>query len=176
MLGRLNCPSMRFKRLNPLHSTFHDVAHELRLARRMKAVVIGGGIAGLAVTSGLQRAGWEILVLERSTSPEPPPSGLSIFGNGFNALDSVGLGKAVREICANCPPYKRSGIRTPPGRWLVKFAPSASENLRAVDRTELHRVLLASLAPDSVEWGRRVSAVITERSNWRTAAASPART
>jgi 2-polyprenyl-6-methoxyphenol hydroxylase-like FAD-dependent oxidoreductase len=52
----------------------------------MKAVVIGGGIAGLAVASGLQRAGWEEAVVPaRSADAQPPRAGLSIFGNGFQA-------------------------------------------------------------------------------------------
>lgn len=56
------------------------------------------------------------------------------------------------------PPYERSGIRTPNGRWLVRFAAAASENLRAVDRTELRGVLLDSLTAGTVHWGQRVSA------------------
>jgi 2-polyprenyl-6-methoxyphenol hydroxylase-like FAD-dependent oxidoreductase len=76
----------------------------------MKAVVVGGGIAGLAVASGLRRAGWDTLVLERSADPEPPRAGLSLFGNGFHALDSLGLGVAVRSVCADSPPYKESAF------------------------------------------------------------------
>ncbi|BBZ41984.1 FAD-dependent oxidoreductase [Mycobacterium conspicuum] len=96
----------------------------------MKAVVVGGGIAGLAVASGLQRVGWATLVLERSADPRPPRAGLSIIGNGFRALDALGLGSSVRMICADTPPYQRSGIRRAPnGRWLVRLA-------AAVDRTE----------------------------------------
>lgn len=121
---------------------------------------MGGGIAGLAVASGLQGAGWEVLVLERSSDPEPPRSGLSLFGNGFRALDCLGLGPAVRAICADSPPYAESGIKTPSGRWLTKFAPSSSVNLRAVDRTELHAVLLASVTPGTVRWGQRATSVV----------------
>ncbi|BBX64574.1 monooxygenase [Mycobacterium saskatchewanense] len=125
----------------------------------MKVVVAGGGIGGLAVASGLQRAGWETVVLERAADPEPPRAGLSLFGNGFRALDALGLGPAVRAICADGPPYRTAGIRTPSGRWLVRFAPAASARLRAVDRTELHHVLLASLTPGTVRWGQRVTGV-----------------
>jgi 2-polyprenyl-6-methoxyphenol hydroxylase-like FAD-dependent oxidoreductase len=135
------------------------MALEIGCDRRMKVFVIGSGIAGLALASGLQRAGWEAVVLERSADPQPPRSGLSLFGNGFRALDSLGLKAAVRAICADSAPYERSGIRTPNGRWLVKFAPAVSEDLRAVDRTELHDVLLASLTPGTVQWGKRVTAV-----------------
>ncbi|OBK21628.1 hypothetical protein A5634_09965 [Mycobacterium asiaticum] len=125
----------------------------------MKAVVVGGGIAGLAVASGLQRAGWEVQVLERARDPQPSRAGLSIFGNGFQALDELGLGDAVRAICADTPPFTKSGLRKPDGRYLVTFAPAASQHLRAVDRTELHAALLNSLVPGTVEWGRPVVAV-----------------
>lgn len=122
----------------------------------MKAVVVGGGIAGLAVASGLQRAGWEIQVLERSSDPQPAKAGLSIFGNGFQALDELGLGDAVRAISADHPPFTKSGLRRPDGKYLVTFAPEASRQLRAVDRGELHDALLSTLEPGTVQWGRRV--------------------
>lgn len=136
-----------------------DVERGAVLFPRMKAVVVGGGIAGLAVASGLQRAGWETLVLERSPDSQPPRAGLSIFGNGFQALDALGLGAAVRGICSDHPPFTKSGLRTPNGRFVVTFAPGASENLRCVDRTELHGALLDSLEPGTVQWGRRVTGV-----------------
>lgn len=128
-------------------------------SRRMKAVVVGGGIAGLAVASGLQRAGWEVQVLERSNDAQPPRAGLSIFGNGFRALDELGLGDAVRAISADTPPFTKSGLRRPDGRYLVTFAPATSADLRAVDRTELHETLLRTLRPGTVQWGRRVNAL-----------------
>lgn len=122
----------------------------------MRAVVVGAGVAGLAVAGGLQRAGWQTLVLERAADSQPPRAGLSIFGNGFRALDQLGLGPAVRAICADAPPYTRSGIRKPNGRFLVTFDPATYQNLRAVDRTDLHATLLAGLAPGTVQWGHRV--------------------
>ena len=125
----------------------------------MKAVVVGAGIAGLALASGLQRAGWDTVVLERSTDSQPARAGLSIFGNGFRALDALGLGPAVRAICADTPPFTRSGIRKPNGQFVVTFAPPAYADLRAVDRTELHATLLATLAAGTVQWGRRVTEV-----------------
>lgn len=125
----------------------------------MKAVVVGGGVAGLAVANGLQRSAWETVVLERSPDAQPARAGLSIFGNGFRALDALGLGDAVRSICTDGPPFTKSGIRRPDGRYLMTFAPAASADLRAVDRTELSAVLLNSLAPDTVQWGRRVTGV-----------------
>lgn len=125
----------------------------------MKAVVVGGGIAGLAVASGLQRTGWAVEVFERSPDQQPGRAGLSLFGNGFQALAELGLGDAVRAICADAPPFTKSGLRRPDGKYLVTFSPEASRHLRAVDRTQLHTVLLNSLEPDTVRWGRRVNAL-----------------
>ncbi|BDE12076.1 FAD-dependent oxidoreductase [Mycobacterium kiyosense] len=124
--------------------------------------MVGAGIAGLAVASGLQRAGWDVSVLERAADSQPAPAGLSIFGNGFRALDELGLGSAVRAISADEPPYTKSGIRKPNGRFLVTFAPTTYQNLRAVDRTELHAAMLATLRAGSVHWGQRVAEAGTD--------------
>ncbi|QLL08081.1 FAD-dependent monooxygenase [Mycobacterium vicinigordonae] len=128
----------------------------------MKAVVVGAGVAGLAAASGLQRAGWDVSVLERSADAQPARAGLSIFGNGFRALDALGLGPAVRAISAEEPPFSKSGIRKPNGSFLVTLAPATYENLRAVDRTELHATMLATLPQGTVQWGRRVAEATTQ--------------
>ena len=60
------------------------------------ALVVGGGIGGRAAALGLRRAGWDVRVLERSTSIGEVGAGISIWANGLAALDHLGLGEAVR--------------------------------------------------------------------------------
>jgi 2-polyprenyl-6-methoxyphenol hydroxylase-like FAD-dependent oxidoreductase len=83
---------------------------------RPRAVVIGGGIGGLAAAAGLNAAGWEITVCERASALEPIGAGLALAPNGLRALDALGLGDAVR---AHAVPQEM-GIRSPDGRWLVR--------------------------------------------------------
>src|SRR6478672_11548792 len=66
---------------------------------RTRAVVIGGGIGGLAAAAGLCAAGWEVAAFERAASLEP-----------------VGAGDELR---AHAVPQEM-GMRRPDGRWLVR--------------------------------------------------------
>lgn len=63
----------------------------------MKALIIGGGIAGLAAAISLRRAGWNALVEERSQFSDNG-IGFIILPNGLNALDSFGVGQQVRKM------------------------------------------------------------------------------
>jgi len=65
----------------------------------MRAVIVGGGIAGPALGLALQRAGIEAVVLERRADPDPEEgSYFTISPNGLDALDTVGALDLARGI------------------------------------------------------------------------------
>ncbi|GAA10839.1 FAD-dependent monooxygenase [Gordonia alkanivorans] len=106
----------------------------------MKVAVVGAGIAGLCTAAGLSSSGAEVIVLERASEVRGGGSGLSLFGNGFRALESLGLRSVVSGARGVSPTL--NGTRRPDGRWLTRFDPSAIEQLRVVRRTDLHEALL----------------------------------
>jgi len=108
---------------------------------------------------GLQRAGAEVEVFERAPRPLPFGSGLSIFGNGFAALDAVGAGDAVRSVAGDAVTGLRAGQRTPDGRWLARTSATAVRDLRVVHRSDLQDALSGLLAPGSLRLGREVRSV-----------------
>ncbi|MER6926188.1 FAD-dependent oxidoreductase, partial [Streptomyces spiralis] len=55
------------------------------------AVVVGGGIGGLAAAIGLRQAGWEVTVLERARELADVGAGISLHANGMRALDALGV-------------------------------------------------------------------------------------
>ncbi|WP_116247470.1 FAD-dependent monooxygenase [Nocardiopsis sp. FIRDI 009] len=79
-----------------------------------KAVVIGGGIGGLTAARALLARGWDVEVLERNDLA-PVGAGLAVAPNALRALDTVGLGDAVRGRAA----VGSGGIRSWRGRWLA---------------------------------------------------------
>ena len=87
------------------------------MARR-RAVVIGGGIGGLAAAAGLNAAGWDVSLCERAPALEPVGAGLALAPNGLRALDVVGAGDAVRATATAVP--QAPGIRRRDGRWLTR--------------------------------------------------------
>ncbi|MCC3326243.1 FAD-dependent monooxygenase [Nocardia abscessus] len=83
----------------------------------MKALVVGGGIGGLAAAVALHRRGWEVEVLERAQEFTEIGAGLSIQPNGVRALDLLGLGDLLGTGGQPGPPL---GIRGADGGWLIR--------------------------------------------------------
>ncbi|WP_336206132.1 FAD-dependent monooxygenase [Nonomuraea sp. LPB2021202275-12-8] len=112
-----------------------------------KAVVIGGGIGGLAAGIALHREGWEVSVLERASELEAVGSGLAIAVNGLRALDTLGLGDAVRELSAL---EGQAGIRASGGRWLTHTTEVKVRELYGDSVVMLLRATLVDLLADTL--------------------------
>ncbi|WP_280407537.1 FAD-dependent monooxygenase [Nocardia brasiliensis] len=83
----------------------------------MKALVVGGGIGGLAAAVAFHRRGWQVEVLERAPQITEIGAGLSIQPNGLRALDALGLSAELRVNGSAGPPR---GIRNSNGDWLIR--------------------------------------------------------
>jgi 2-polyprenyl-6-methoxyphenol hydroxylase-like FAD-dependent oxidoreductase len=57
----------------------------------VRAIVVGGGIGGLASGVALTRAGWDVAILERSVDPAEVGAGISLWANALRALDHLGV-------------------------------------------------------------------------------------
>ncbi len=125
----------------------------------MRVGIVGGGIGGLVTAIGLQRAGATVDGFERVHELRALGSGLSVFGNGFAALEAVGAGAAVRAVAGDAVTTLRAGQRTPDGRWLTTTSAAALRDLRVVHRADLHRVLSGLLAPGTLRGGHDVRSV-----------------
>ncbi|MDN6123990.1 MAG: FAD-dependent monooxygenase, partial [Brevibacterium sp.] len=87
-------------------------------------------------------------------------SGLSVFANGLRALESLGLGPQFAAITDKQAESFAAGQRRPDGRWIAQIPSDSVGELRIVDRTDLHRVLLDALEEGTV----RTSAEVTSAS------------
>lgn len=108
------------------------------------AVVVGGGIGGLATAVGLSRGGWDVRVFEQAAAFAPVGAGLGLGPNAVAALDWLGVGDRVRAI-GRAP--NQAGIRASNGPWLLRLDPAEVEARfgnpwLAIHRAELHDVLL----------------------------------
>ncbi len=117
----------------------------------MKAIIIGGGIGGLAAAVALQQAGVEVEVFERAARIEEVGAGIGLWGNAMKALRKLGLYEAVWERGAEIG----GEARTWRGRKL--FSSSADELRRrfgeanlALHRAELQGALLSALPAGTV--------------------------
>lgn len=87
------------------------------MSRERTAIVVGGGIGGLATAAALVNRGWRVSVLERAAAFEEVGAGLSVWSNALRALDALGVGDEVR---ARAMVETSAGIRRPSGRWLAR--------------------------------------------------------
>ncbi len=119
--------------------------------------MVGGGIGGLAAARALQLAGWTVQVLEQAARLEPLGAGISLWPNAVHALNLLDVPLAVRSS-----PAGPGGLRASHGRWLSRtdsatYPARYGAQLLAVHRAELQHALLASLPPDTVATGARVT-------------------
>ncbi|MGC4798069.1 FAD-dependent oxidoreductase [Micromonospora saelicesensis] len=125
------------------------------------AVVVGAGIGGLSAALALHRHGWRVTVLERAPEMREVGAGLSLMANAVRAVDSLGLGPALRRGGHGEAP---GGIRNRHGRWLSRV--DASEMIRqlgtaalGVHRATLHRTLREALPASSLHTSAAVDHV-----------------
>ncbi|GAA2061228.1 FAD-dependent monooxygenase [Streptomyces albiaxialis] len=129
----------------------------------MKAVVVGGGIGGLAAAVALHARGWDVEVRERAREFTDIGAGLAVQPNALRALDALGLGTTVRARATTDPPL---GIRHAGGGWLLR---NDTDGLRRrfgqwvmLPRAELVALLRAQVPESALRAGSTVTGVLPD--------------
>jgi 2-polyprenyl-6-methoxyphenol hydroxylase-like FAD-dependent oxidoreductase len=123
----------------------------------MKVHIIGAGIAGLSMASGLQRIGCEVVISERRDSVREVGAGISLWSNALRALDALGAGEAVRALSQ---PARLSEFRVNAGhRCIARLNLSEYEHSRQlaptiwmIHRADLVGALAKLLKPTEFRW------------------------
>lgn len=121
----------------------------------MPALIIGGGIGGLATALALRRVGIEALVFERAPEIREVGAGLSLWSNAVKALRRLGVGERVVALGSV---IERVRTVTAAGELLTETdigelsrrcgAPSI-----CVHRADLQRTLMDALEPTQLKTG-----------------------
>ncbi|MFE7527590.1 FAD-dependent monooxygenase [Kitasatospora sp. NPDC057542] len=127
------------------------------------AVVVGGGIGGLAAAIGLRLAGWDVTVVERAAVLDDAGAGISLAANGMRSLAALGVGEAVEAAARR---QYTGGTRTPDGRRLAAMDGAALERelgapIVGIPRAALHRILREALPTESLVIGAEVTELDT---------------
>lgn len=64
----------------------------------MKAIICGAGISGLSAAAFLDRAGWDVVVVEQADGPRPQGYMIDFFGPGWQAAKSLGIVPRIRDL------------------------------------------------------------------------------
>ncbi|SMD25438.1 FAD-dependent monooxygenase [Kibdelosporangium aridum] len=121
------------------------------------AIIVGGGIGGLATAIALQRIGWTATVLERVPAIAEVGAGLSLSPNAVRALDALGLGDRARAI--GMPTWATHNLRTTDGGHLLHPPAAGTPPLIAIRRARLHDLLLQAVPASWLQTGIEVTDV-----------------
>lgn len=131
----------------------------------LRVLVVGAGVAGLALARALRRRELDALVVERATEWRPTGTGLYLPGNAVRALNDLGLGSAVAD---RAQPIARQRILDHRGRVLadvdVRPVWDGLGGCVAIHRADFHELLRDAAAEVPVRLGTSVTAVDAGRS------------
>lgn len=121
------------------------------MAHIKTALVVGGGIAGLAAALALEQLGIQVTVFEQATEFRDIGAGLWLWQNALHALNHLGLDDAVRAAGI---PDAHGGVRAASGQILVKRMPAdPGFSSVAILRADLHRTLAQGLSTTVIHKG-----------------------
>lgn len=129
--------------------------------------VIGAGLGGLTLARVLQRHGVGVDVYDLDTGPDARPQGgmLDIHEeSGQAALRAAGLYEAFRAHVL--PGGEALRVVDKDGRAHLVEGDDGDGGRPEIAREDLRRLLLDSLAPGTVRWGRTLVAVRPVRGGW----------
>jgi 2-polyprenyl-6-methoxyphenol hydroxylase-like FAD-dependent oxidoreductase len=111
----------------------------------VRIVVIGAGLVGLTAAAVLQRAGHEVVVVERAPEIRAAGAGIGLWRNALQVLDHLGIGREIRSMSHEVDTW----FYTPAGE--AKRAPNTkAEDHRflLVPRPELNAMLAGLVGDD----------------------------
>ncbi|HJZ27112.1 MAG TPA: FAD-dependent monooxygenase, partial [Streptosporangiaceae bacterium] len=120
----------------------------------LRAVVVGGGIGGIAAAVALARAGIDVRVYEQAQQLAEVGAGVSLAPNGLRMLERLGVGEGIRRLGAR---YVSAQLRFSNGR-AVRHEPyqftRPGQNV-GIHRADLLALLAGQLPPGTVRTGHR---------------------
>ncbi len=128
-----------------------------------RVLVVGAGVAGLAVARALREWGAELEVVERTPTPDPGGAGIFLPGNAVRGLRALGLEEPVVDAAVRIGSQRLADSR---GRVLYEvdmtdlwrgIAPTV-----ATTRATLRSVMLEGVDGVTIRWGTSPESVVPD--------------
>ncbi len=123
---------------------------------RGKAIIVGAGIAGLAVGRALLDDGWDVTLHERAEGLPPSGTALGMWPEAMEALGRLGVADAVR---ATGVLQHGAAFLRPDGSAFARIA--SRDPAYLISRPTLHEFLYGSALQANVRWSSAVEDVAT---------------
>ena len=130
-----------------------------------RIAVIGGGPAGLTFARILQLHGLRPTVYEQDKTPDGRPEGGTLdlhTESGLLAMEAAGLMEQFKEKAR--PEGEQFRILDKTGKVFLDINQDDKEEGASqrpeIDRTDLRAILLASVEEGTIQWGRKLAAVV----------------
>lgn len=122
------------------------------------AIIIGGGIGGLATAIALRAGGWQVEVRERADAAPSTGTALGLWPSALRALDTLGVGGAVRALGR---PQAGGAFLRPDGRRIARIDVAELERrtgdaVHLLSRPALLGLLHDAAGPGVVRFGAPV--------------------
>ncbi|KAF0701230.1 Aste57867_8267 [Aphanomyces stellatus] len=128
-----------------------------------RAIIVGGGIGGLAAARAFQRKGIQVTLLEKAAAFLPTTgAGFGFSANGQLCVESLGLKDALTPILH---PFRRHRVTTAnneliyDGDQLDKLGADIGYYLSGTMRADLVSLLANSLEQDTIHYKSNVTAI-----------------
>ncbi|CAK7353534.1 unnamed protein product [Dovyalis caffra] len=126
--------------------------------RKAKAIIVGGSIAGLSCAHALISAGWDVLVLEKSSAPpkgSPTGAGVGLDNQTLQIIESwLPKPQLLQEITLPLT-IDQNQTKVGGGKGSRILTRDENFNFRAAHWADLHGLLYDALPPEIFFWGHK---------------------
>jgi 2-polyprenyl-6-methoxyphenol hydroxylase-like FAD-dependent oxidoreductase len=130
------------------------------VAQVEQILIVGGGIAGLALATALQRQGLTAEIVERSPTWPTVGAGIALHANGGRMLRALGLGEAIEQASAR---FSRWGFFDQRGERLCETNLDdlwgAVGPCMGITRVHLQEILLSGVGATPYRLGVAVTSI-----------------
>ncbi|SDR97369.1 FAD-dependent monooxygenase [Bradyrhizobium canariense] len=129
----------------------------------MRILIVGAGIAGLALAKAMEQRGMEAQLIERQREVQTAGAGLFLPGNAVRAIEQLGL---FEDVAVKAVPIKRQLIFDAGGKVLNTIETEdfwrGCGPCLSLPRKEMQDVLKASLRRSTTAFGRSIASLVQD--------------